>query len=70
MGFFTAKHKSMARNNSLEDLQKGYKCSESALRMASYKGDKKALKEAMKVHGDFEYAMLYRNTPEFNKKRK
>lgn len=70
MGFFTAKHKSMARNNSLEDLQKGYKYSESALRMASYNGDKKALKEAMKVHGDFEYAMLYRNTPEFNKKKK
>ena len=70
MGFFTAKHKSMARNNSLEDLQNGYKNSECALRVASYKGDKKALKEAMKVHGDFEYAMLYRNTPEFNKKRK
>ncbi|MBQ4558660.1 MAG: hypothetical protein IJA61_04730 [Clostridia bacterium] len=70
MGFFTAKHKSMARNNSMEDLQKGYKSSEYALRVASYKGDKKALKEAMKVHGNFEYAMLYRNTPEFNKNRK
>lgn len=47
---------------------KGYKDSESALRYASYSGNQKELKKAMKVYGDFEYALLYKNTPEYNKK--
>ena len=70
MGFFTSKHKQMAKHCSMQELQAGYRNSESALRMASYKGDTKALKQAMKVHGNYEYAMLYKNTPEYHKKKR
>ncbi len=41
---------------------------EDNLKKASLTGDEKWLKKAMKQHGDFEYAMLYQNTPEFKKK--
>lgn len=70
MGFFTAKHKRMAKNYSVSELNKGYKDSESALRMASFSGDEKMLKKAMKVHGEYEYALLYKNTPKYYKKQK
>ena len=70
MGFFTLRHKRLARKYSVGELKSGCSDSESALRMASYSGDKKALKRAMKVHGNFEYALLYKNTPEYNKRRK
>lgn len=70
MGFFTAKQKRLARNCSVRELENGYHDSESALRMASYRGDQKALKQAMKIHGNYEYALLYKNTPEYNKRRK
>ena len=70
MGFFTAKQKRLARNCSVRELENGYHDSESALRMASYSGDQKALKRAMKIHGNYEYALLYKNTPEYNKRRK
>ena len=54
MGFFTAKQKRLARNCSVRELENGYHDSESALRMASYSGDQKALKQAMKIHGNYE----------------
>lgn len=68
MGFFTSKQKRLATRCSTNELMKGYKDSESALRYASYSGNQKELKKAMKVYGDFEYALLYKNTPEYNKK--
>ena len=55
----------MAREKSIHQLMIGYHNSEEDLRNASIKGDKKALKRAMKTHGNYEYAMLYRNTPEY-----
>lgn len=70
MGFFTMKQKRMAKKCSVRDLQMGYQNSDFALERASYAGDKKALKEAMKEHRKYEYALLYRNTPEFKKKRR
>ena len=70
MGFFTMKQKRMAKKCSDRDLQIGYQNSDFALERASYAGDKKALKEAMKEHRKYEYALLYRNTPEFKKKRR
>ncbi len=70
MGFFTAKQKRLARNCSITELENGYHASESALRLASYKGDEKELKKAMKQHGNYEYALLYKNTPQFNKRRR
>lgn len=70
MGFFTAKQKRLARNCSIGELENGYRATESALRMASYSGNEKQLKQAMKQHGDYEYALLYKNTPQYNKRRK
>lgn len=70
MGFFTIKQKKMAKKCSIHELQRGYANSDFALERASYNGDKKALKEAMKEHKKYEYALLYRNTPEFKNKHK
>ena len=70
MGFFTARHKRLARKYTASELKDGYRYSESELREAAESGDVKALKRAMKVHGNFEYAMLYKNTPEYKKRRK
>lgn len=70
MAFFTNEHKKLAINSSREDLQRGYAKSEEKLRQASKTGNERALKEAMKEHGNIEYAMLYQRTPEFQDKRK
>ena len=61
----------MAKKCSFYDLQRGYRSADLALERASYNGDKKELKRAMKEHQKYEYALLYRNTPEYkNKQRK
>ncbi len=60
----------MAKKCSIQELQRGYERADFALERASYNGDKKGLKEAMKEHRKYEYALLYRNTPEFKRKRK
>lgn len=70
MGFFTLKQKRMARKCSMRELVAGYDNSDFELERASYNGDKKALKQAMKKHQKYEYALLYRNTPQFKKKHK
>ena len=68
MGFFTGKQKKMAKKYSFYDLQRGYQNADLALERASYSGNQKELKNAMKEHRKYEYALLYRNTPEFKKK--
>ena len=70
MGFFTARHKKLAKKYTVGELKTGYRDSEIELKLAANDGDKKALKRAMKVHGNFEYALLYTNTPEYKKRRK
>ena len=70
MGFFTARHKRLARKYTASELKDGYRYSESELKEAAESGDVKALKRAMKVHGNFEYAMLYKNTPDYKKRQK
>lgn len=70
MSFFNKKQKQLALNCSRDRLEKAYHASEQSLRRASLSGDEKRLKKAMKQHGNFEYAMLYQNTPEFKKKKK
>lgn len=65
MGFFSNKQKKIALSNSRENLETAYHISEKNLKDASMSGDEKRLKTAMKQHGDFEYAMLYKNTPEY-----
>ncbi len=68
MGFFTLKHKRIAKKMSGADLMDAYYDSEMALNSAAYDGNEKALKKAMKEHGKYEYAMLYQNTPKYLKK--
>lgn len=68
MGFFTMKHKRIAKKMSRADLMDAYYDSEMALNNAAYDGNEKALKKAMKEHGKYEYAMLYQNTPKYLKK--
>ncbi len=68
MGFFTLKHKRIARKMSRADLMDAYYDSEMALNNAAYDGNEKELKKAMKEHGKYEYAMLYQNTPKYLKK--
>lgn len=70
MGFFSKKQKKIALTNSRESLEKAYHISEQNLKDASKSGNEKWLKTAMKQHGDFEYAMLYKNTPEYKAKQK
>ena len=70
MGFFSRRQKRLARNYTVGELKSGYRYSENALREAAQEGDKKALKRAMKVHGNFEYALLYTSTPEYAKRSK
>ena len=57
--------------NVFYDLQRGYQNADFALERASYSGDQKELRKAMKEHRKYEYALLYRNTPDYKKyKRK
>ena len=70
MGFFTLRHKKLAKKYSVSELKDGYRYSENELREAAQTGDTKALKRAMKVHGNFEYALLYKSTPQYGKRRK
>ena len=68
MGFFTAKQKRMACNNSIRKLENGYIDTDHDMRKASFDGDEKTLKKIMKVHKDYERAILYQNTPKYFKK--
>ena len=70
MSFFTPKQKQMANKCSFYELNRRYQDADLALERASYSGNKKELKRAMKEHQKYEYALLYRNTPEFKKKHK
>ena len=69
MGLFTLRHKKLAKKYSVSELKDGYRYSENELREAAQTGDTKALKRAMKVNGNFEYALLYKNTPLYFKRR-
>lgn len=68
MSFFSRKQKQIALNTSRTDLETAYHISEQNLKDASRSGNEKWLRTAMKQHGNFEYAMLYKNTPEYKRK--
>lgn len=70
MAFFTRTHKRMAKKNSHSDLVQAYEQSERELINVARSGDEKALKKAMKEHGNYEYALLYKQTPQYRKKMK
>lgn len=67
MAFFKRKEKKLAKC-SYSTLQEGYKATEIGLKRACASGDEKAMHKAMKNHQAFEYALLYRSTPESKKK--
>ncbi len=67
---FTNKHKKFANDCTYKSLVESYKASEEGLHKACRSGDKKAMKRAMDCHQTFEYALLYRETPEFKNRRK
>lgn len=62
---FSLYQKMLAKDMSKKELIKEYKKSEQALKECAKKGDRRGLAFAMKRHGDFEYALLYQSTPEF-----
>lgn len=62
---FTRKQKMLAKKYSFSDLANMYKGSEKYLQYCAHKGDKKGLEDTMKLHQNYEYALLYKNTPEY-----
>ena len=69
MAFFKREHKKLAKNNTAV-LKDCYRQTEIGLRNATSSGDEKAIKTAMKRHRLVEYALLYKNTPEYQNKRR
>lgn len=67
MGFFSKKQKKLALTNSRQNLEKAYHISEQNLKDVARSGNEKNLRTAMKQHGNYEYAMLYKQTPEYRK---
>ena len=70
MGFFNRKQKEFSKKSTYYELLSGYKKSEKELEKASKKGDSRALRAAMEEHQRYEYALLYRNTPEYERAEK
>lgn len=68
MGFFKREHKKLARA-SYRDLQESYHITEENLRVAVKSGNEKEMKRAMKEHQQIEYALLYKNSSEYKKKK-
>lgn len=68
MAFFKRKEKQLAKNKSYLELKQGYMSTERELQEAAKTGNVKLLSKAMQKHHDYEYALLYRTTPKFNKK--
>lgn len=70
MSFFKYKHKKLALTNTRDSLQQAYAKSERNLIRATRNGNEKEIKKAMKEHGNYEYAMLYTYSPEYEKKKR
>lgn len=68
--FFNLKQKRLALKTSTSNLQQAYSLSEARLRDAAKTGDARKLKEAMTEHGLYEYALLYKATPQYKQKIK
>lgn len=68
MSFFKREHKKLA-SCSYGVLNKCYHVSERNLKFAVASGDENKMRDAMSRHQLFEYAMLYRNSPEFKQQQ-
>ena len=64
---YSRKQKQLARNCNSGDLRKAYEQSEKQLDILARKGSIKELNRGMKLHQNFEYALLYQQSPEFQK---
>ena len=69
MAFFKREHKKLAKYSTAV-LKDCYRQTEIGLRNATSCGNEKAIKTAMKRHQLVEYALLYKNTPEYKGKRR
>lgn len=69
MAFFKREHKKLAKYNTAV-LKDCYRQTEIGLKNATATGNEKAIKTAMKRHQLVEYALLYKNTPEYRNKRR
>ncbi len=69
MAFFKREHKKLAKYNTAV-LKDCYRQTEIGLKNATATGNEKAIKTAMKRHQLVEYALLYKNTPEYKNKRR
>ena len=69
MAFFKKEHKKLAKYNTTI-LKDCYRQTEIGLRNATASGNEKAIRTAMKRHQLVEYALLYKNTPEYKRKIK
>lgn len=70
MNFFDKKQKELSRKSTYAELLRGYKTSEKALERAARTGDDRELHTAMSKHQQYEYALLYRKTPEYKRCKK
>ncbi len=70
MVFFNKKQKQLAERHSASHLRTLYEFSEKQLLNSAKSGDLLALKEHMEKHRMFEYALLYKHTPEFKEKQR
>ena len=68
MSFFKRKDKKLAKECPYNTLQEGYRRTEIGLKKACASGDEKAIRKAMDNHRRFEYALLYKSTPEYKAK--
>ena len=69
MAFFNDEHKQLSKLPR-DVLEKQYSRTEARLKAVARTGNEKALKQAMKEHGNIEYALLFQSTPEFQEKKK
>lgn len=63
--FFSDHQINLACSLKKSELRKKYKKSERELKKVARTGNDIALAAVMKRHGNYEYAMLYQQTPEF-----
>lgn len=57
---FSKYNKNLASAYTLSELENAYENSEKLLKDAVQSGNQKQLNKAMKIHGDIEYALLYK----------
>lgn len=69
MAFFKREHKKLAKYSTAV-LKDCYRQTEIGLRNATASGNEKAIKTAMKRHQLVEYALLYKETPEYLRKKR